>query len=60
MDNKRDASGHRQNTDAVPEGTPNAAENICRRCGGTGEIDGETCPDCKGTGKVLTLVGGEG
>ncbi|TIM30544.1 MAG: hypothetical protein E5Y63_11405 [Mesorhizobium sp.] len=24
---------------------------ICRRCAGTGMIDGRTCPECGGTGK---------
>jgi len=50
----------KQNPDEVPEGTPYAAENICRRCGGSGKADGAACPDCKGTGKVLTPVGGAG
>lgn len=52
-------SGSR-NTDAVPPGTPASGENICRRCKGTGKIEGEACPDCKGTGKVTTPVGGAG
>nr|WP_274425909.1 hypothetical protein [Chelativorans sp. YIM 93263] len=44
--------------EAVPPGTTGAGENICRRCGGTGEMNGETCPDCEGTGKVITPIGG--
>ena len=60
MDNEQDDSNNSRNTDAVPPGTPFTGENVCRRCGGTGEIDGETCPDCKGTGKVVTPVGGAG
>jgi hypothetical protein len=59
--NPRTAGGSskgRQNVDEVPPGTPGAAENICRRCSGTGRIDGETCPDCAGTGVVTTPVGG--
>lgn len=44
--------------EAVPPGTAGAGENICRRCAGTGEMDGETCPDCEGTGKVITPTGG--
>jgi len=47
-----------QNPDAVPEGTPGAGENICRRCGGSGELDGAPCPDCGGSGKVTTPIGG--
>lgn len=60
MAEERVPAGNRENTDAVPPGTPNAGENICRRCGGTGEIDGADCPECRGTGKVLTPVGGAG
>jgi hypothetical protein len=44
--------------DAVPSGTPGAGENICRRCAGSGEVDGTPCPDCDGTGKVTTPIGG--
>lgn len=46
------------NPEAVPPGTEGAGENVCRRCAGTGKIDGEACPDCKGTGKVTTPVAG--
>jgi DnaJ-class molecular chaperone len=49
-----------KNPDAVPPGTPDAGENICRRCAGSGKVDGEDCPECDGTGKVLTPVGGAG
>ena len=60
MDDDRMTKGEHRNTDAVPPGTPDAAENLCRRCGGSGEIDGTDCPDCMGSGKVLTPVGGAG
>ena len=43
--------------DEVAAGTPGAAENGCRRCGGTGALDGQSCAACKGTGKVTTNVG---
>ncbi|MER9895165.1 hypothetical protein NKJ40_24295 [Mesorhizobium sp. M0119] len=46
------------NTDEVPASTPGAGENICRRCAGSGMIDGRTCPECGGTGKVMTPIGG--
>ncbi|TIN05909.1 hypothetical protein [Mesorhizobium sp.] len=32
-------------------GIPGAGVIICRRCAGTGMIDGRTCPECGGTGK---------
>lgn len=48
------------NPDAVPAGSPQSAENICRRCAGKGELDGGSCPDCGGSGVVMTPVGGAG
>jgi hypothetical protein len=46
------------NTDQVAEGTPGAGENVCRRCAGTGTVDGRVCDECNGTGKVTTPIGG--
>jgi DnaJ-class molecular chaperone len=43
--------------DEVPASTPQAAENICRRCGGTGQLDGQPCAECAGEGTVITTVG---
>lgn len=42
----------------VPPGTEGSGENTCRRCEGTGRVEGGTCPDCGGTGKVVTPIGG--
>lgn len=44
--------------DEAPAGTPGTGENVCRMCGGTGQVDGHTCPDCEGSGKVVEGVGG--
>jgi len=45
--------------EAVPPGTPGSGENLCRRCEGKGRLaDGGECPDCKGTGKITTPIGG--
>ena len=45
--------------DEAAPGTPGTGENICRRCGGSGEQDGEACPVCGGTGKITEgLAGG--
>ncbi|TIS65597.1 hypothetical protein [Mesorhizobium sp.] len=44
------------NADAA--GIPGAGEHMCHRCAGTGMIDGRTCPECGGTGKVTTPTGG--
>jgi RecJ-like exonuclease len=47
-----------EDPDKVPPETPGSGENVCRKCAGSGELDGHTCPDCDGTGKVTTGIGG--
>ncbi len=42
----------------VPADAPGSGENICRRCEGSGRADGVECPDCKGTGRIVTPIGG--
>ena len=42
----------------VPPDTVGSGENTCRKCEGTGKVDGQDCPDCGGTGKVVTPIGG--
>jgi len=42
----------------VPPDVPSAGQEPCERCGGTGELDGERCRDCHGTGRVERPVGG--
>jgi DnaJ-class molecular chaperone len=45
--------------EAVTPGMPGSGENVCRRCAGKGKLaDGGACPDCNGTGKVSTPIGG--
>ena len=44
--------------DEAPAGTPGTGENVCRMCGGTGRVDGHTCPDCEGSGKGIERLGG--
>lgn len=46
------------NPDKVPSDTPGSGENICRLCEGTDQSDGKECPECGGTGKVMTGIGG--
>lgn len=44
--------------DEAPPGAPGTGENLCRRCGGSGRLDGQPCPECGGTGKVTEGLGG--
>ena len=44
--------------DEAPAGTPGTGENVCPRCGGTGQLQGRPCTECGGTGKVTVGVGG--
>ena len=44
--------------DEAPPGAPGTGENLCRSCGGSGRTESGECPDCKGTGKVTTGIGG--
>lgn len=60
MSEKNKIQPNQTNTDAVTPGTPYSGENICRRCEGTGRVAGEPCPECGGSGKVVTPVGGAG
>jgi DnaJ-class molecular chaperone len=44
--------------DEAPAGAQGTGENVCRRCQGSGTVDGATCPVCDGSGKVIEGVGG--
>jgi DnaJ-class molecular chaperone len=59
-DPKPVAESRERNTDAVSPDTPFSGENICRRCEGSGRLGSAPCPECGGTGKVVTPVGGAG
>lgn len=52
------AGSEKANPEEVPADEIGAGENTCRGCQGTGRVDGEPCPDCDGTGKVATPIGG--
>ncbi|HJW25606.1 MAG TPA: hypothetical protein VJ576_11965 [Rhodocyclaceae bacterium] len=49
---------HMRPGDQAPEGTPGTGENICSACNGTGIRYGGPCPECEGTGTVITGIGG--
>ena len=44
--------------DEAPPGTPGTGEDVCPKCNGSGEADGETCANCEGTGRIVSGIGG--
>jgi hypothetical protein len=44
--------------DEGPPDVEGVGENICRRCGGSGKVDGEGCAECGGSGRVEEGIGG--
>jgi hypothetical protein len=44
--------------DDAPPGAPGTGEDLCPRCGGSGEVDGSPCPVCEGSGRVVEGIGG--
>lgn len=44
--------------DDAPPGTPGTGEDVCRNCKGSGQVEGEECPECGGTGYVIEGIGG--
>ncbi len=44
--------------DEAAPGTPGTGENLCRNCNGSGRIEGGSCTECGGTGKVVEGIGG--
>ncbi|MEJ7688563.1 MAG: hypothetical protein WKG52_17185, partial [Variovorax sp.] len=45
--------------DDAPAGTPGTGDALCRKCGGSGRVDGGApCTECQGTGKVTAGIGG--
>ena len=44
--------------DEAPPGTPGSGEDVCPRCGGSGQLEGSTCEECAGSGTVIRGIGG--
>jgi len=44
--------------DEAEPGTPGTGEAICPVCAGKGQVDGKSCENCAGTGKIIEGVGG--
>lgn len=58
MSDKPDDNRPEQPGDEAPPGTPGTGQDMCRKCQGTGRVDGKECPDCGGTGFVIEGIGG--
>jgi hypothetical protein len=52
-----DTDPRKPGDEAHPD-APGTGENLCRACGGTGRRAEEPCPECRGTGRVTTGIGG--
>ena len=48
----------REIPEQVPPGSTGSGENVCRKCEGTGKVEGKVCSACGGSGKVTTGIGG--
>lgn len=44
--------------DEATPGTTNTGETLCPDCSGSGQVDGQACATCKGTGRVTEGIGG--
>jgi hypothetical protein len=44
--------------DEAAPGTPGSGEDICQHCQGKGNINGQDCPMCGGSGKITEGIGG--
>ena len=44
--------------DEAASGTPGTAEDVCPACHGTRQVDGRTCENCGGTGRIIRGIGG--
>jgi hypothetical protein len=44
--------------DEAPPGTEGTGENLCPDCSGSGQVDGQSCQTCGGSGRVVQGVSG--
>ena len=44
--------------DEAPAGTPGTGEDACPTCNSSGKVDGETCANCDGTGRIVSGISG--
>jgi hypothetical protein len=44
--------------DEAPPGAPGTGEDICPVCAGSGKLEGASCENCGGSGRVIEGIGG--
>ena len=44
--------------DQAAPGTPGTGEDLCPKCSGSGKLEGKSCEECDGTGKVIVGISG--
>jgi len=44
--------------DESPAGTPGTGENVCPVCHGSGQLRGQPCSNCGGSGRIVAGIGG--
>jgi hypothetical protein len=44
--------------DQAAPGTPGTGEDACPDCSGRGQINGQACATCGGSGRVIAGIGG--
>ena len=44
--------------DEVAPGTPGSGEDICPNCHSSGQVNGQDCENCSGTGLITKAIGG--
>lgn len=44
--------------DEVPAGMPGSGQDVCLECHGSGQLNGQPCANCGGTGIITRAIGG--
>jgi hypothetical protein len=44
--------------DEAAAGTPGTGEDVCPQCRGSGKLDGKSCANCNGSGRIIKAIGG--
>jgi hypothetical protein len=44
--------------DEAAPGTPGTGEDACPECHGSGKVDGKSCSNCGGSGRIIKAIGG--